>query len=551
MNPLQRNPHPIQMTLPYIRASTNIAGTAGSNSTTGRTNDSGENVPWAQEESRPQKPQRDSDDQSETDERSDEWANYWPPSPPSSDDDDEEESLPESDVEQPNSDPETTKSTPADFTVQPAVELKGGAHEHTIPEMDDAGLKSLKHYHGAVKTAGIQGGVQAPRPDIRGKVDSDGDTGTRGLTTVIDTTEVQAQIAEYPSKHAFGQRRFDITLHHRWVQEPNTHTRRWIPAGFDACTWMHLDPDHYQITGSQVVAVGAGGRRDSDDDLDWEAPEEMEFRGTEALSTRPGPSWCWPRHHVRIIYQGREWLLNKKSVAEVLTVLKATNAIPQRVIGYRNDQRVQRSDRLNNGDTLILMDVPRPMGQITIWCEMHWDDLSAGFKMIGEVARIEELTRTEIWARFHIEDARYWLRSKSRPFLTVLTDLADGDIILAKERRLDQQLQNTTNADVIRTVEVRMDQDHFSCTAPLQSTERSIRETLRTQYGRTDSTYTLKIGVCLCTLRQLEKGGYRVDVITTLPGGAPDPPDGWIRTKYRIADGEELDIYTDPKSTVE
>jgi hypothetical protein len=232
-------------------------------------------------------------------------------------------------------------------------------------------------------------------------------------------------------------------------------------------------------------------------------------------------------------------------------VLKATNAIPMRVIGYRDGQRVQRTDLLLKGDTLMLTDVPTPEGQVTVWCEMKIGECAAGFKITGEAARIEELIRVHIWTNFHIEDALYWVSSRDRPFLTPMTEIGDHEIVIAKDRLITQYLKHLDNAEVIRTVEVQMDRETFVCTAPIQSQERMIRTTLRSHYHRTDSTYVLKMGVCLCTLRQIEAGSRKVSVITTGPGGAPDPPEGHIRTKYRIADGAEQEIYADSKARLE
>jgi hypothetical protein len=346
-------------------------------------------------------------------------------------------------------------------------------------------------------------------------------------------------------------RRTDISMQNRWIQEPDTHIRRWIPAGFDAYTWLRVDSEHFQISGNKVIARGVGGHGDSEDELNGNSPEPTTTAKQLTLDTKPGPRWCWQTMHVRVIYQGREWLLKERSVMDVLTVLKATNAIPQRVVGYRNEQRVQRTDKLYKGDTLLLMDIPQPSGQITVWCEPHWGSRAEVFQMTGEARRLEELIRAEIWRRFQIEDAHYWLRPKTRPFCTSLVEIGDQEIVWAIERRVDQQLQNEENANIIKTVEIRMDRESFKCSAPIRSMERIIRETMRNQYGRTDSSYILKMGVCLCTLRQLEKGGNRVDVITTAPGGAPDPPAGWLKTKYRIADGEIQEIFADPKATVE
>jgi hypothetical protein len=174
--------------------------------------------------------------------------------------------------------------------------------------------------------------------------------------------------SEVRSRHSFGQRRFDITSASRWLQGPDQGIRRWIPAGFDAFTWLQLDSEQFQISGNQVIAIGVGGHgsSDSDDELSWRQREGEIFTERATLGTNPGHNWRWERQHVRVIYQDREWLLNEKSVADILMVLKATNAIPARVIGYRNNQRVQRTDRLNKGDVLILTEVPDPQGQITI-----------------------------------------------------------------------------------------------------------------------------------------------------------------------------------------
>jgi hypothetical protein len=181
-----------------------------------------------------------------------------------------------------------------------------------------------------------------------------------------------------------------------------------------------------------------GGHGSSDDEPDWVSPEGSLPHTPETLNVPNRPSWQWQRHHVRVTYQGREWLLNEKLVSEVLMVLKATDAIPQRVIGFRNNQRVQRTDRLHNGDVLLLIDLPRPNGQITVVCEGCWNEQVFGFKVTGEVLRVEELVRATIWTQQHIEDALYWIRLKTRPYLTDLTDLCDGDIVQVKARRSDQ-----------------------------------------------------------------------------------------------------------------
>jgi hypothetical protein len=362
--------------------------------------------------------------------------------------------------------------------------------ENTIPAMDSVGFKSLKSVHGAAEDRDIQKVVQkrtVPKEDLQTadeigeymKVDA---TGTIGR---IDTPQ------DTSLRQTLGQRRFDITLHHRWILDPDAHTRRWVPAGFDAYTWLHLDPSHFQILGHQAVAIGVGGRGSSDDEQDETPQENQPLQTTDALVTFPQSTWHWQTRHVRVIYREREWILNERSVSEILTVLKATDAIPQRVIGFRDNRRVQRTDRLQKGDVLYLVDVPKPAGHITISCEGDWDDQAFQFKITGETLRMEELVRSKVWEQHHIEDAMYWVRLKSRPNSTDLTELYDGDIVQVKARRADQRLKHADNAELIRTVEARMGQEYFFCTAPLLSIERLIRERLRMHYGRTDATYIL------------------------------------------------------------
>jgi hypothetical protein len=118
----------MQMKLPYIRASTSFAGTVGSNSATGRTKDSGENVPRTENSSNEEQkifdPNTDTED---TEEEEDEWANYWPPSPPSPDTENEEsdEDSPEADEEQLALDNERSQLISADQTALRAMEAKG------------------------------------------------------------------------------------------------------------------------------------------------------------------------------------------------------------------------------------------------------------------------------------------------------------------------------------------------------------------------------------------------------------------------------------------
>jgi hypothetical protein len=71
-----------------------------------------------------------------------------------------------------------------------------------------------------------------------------------------------------------------------------------------------LDPEQFQITGDQVVAVGVGDHRDSYDELSWQETEEDIFAERTTLGTQPGMNWRWEKQHVRVVYQGREWLLN-------------------------------------------------------------------------------------------------------------------------------------------------------------------------------------------------------------------------------------------------
>jgi hypothetical protein len=136
LSPLQRNPQPVQLKLPYMRASTSSAETVGSNSAMGRTNDSGENVPRTEDSRSEEKSIHDSDADSEDKEEEDEWANYWPPSPQSSDTEDEEseEVSPETDEEQLALDNETAQLESADQTALKDMEVKRNTHEHTRPE---------------------------------------------------------------------------------------------------------------------------------------------------------------------------------------------------------------------------------------------------------------------------------------------------------------------------------------------------------------------------------------------------------------------------------
>jgi hypothetical protein len=160
-----------------------------------------------------------------------------------------------------------------------------------------------------------------------------------------------------PQRHSFGTRRFDIALSSRSNGGPDNAGHRWVPAGFDAFTWLRLDPEQFQISGNQVAAAGAE-KRNSDDEQDWNGadirsgPDQTSFDARATLQAKISPNWRWQTRHVRVLYQDREWLLNEKAVSEVLTILKATQAIPARVIGYREGQRVQRTDRLYGGDTL-------------------------------------------------------------------------------------------------------------------------------------------------------------------------------------------------------
>jgi hypothetical protein len=94
-----------------------------------------------------------------------------------------------------------------------------------------------------------------------------------------------------------------------------------------------------------------GGHRHSDEELEWETPEDAAFDEAITLTTQSGPNWRWQRDHVRVVYQNRECLLNEKSVSAIFTVLKATQAIPSRVIGYRNGQIEQRRRVGTNGSS--------------------------------------------------------------------------------------------------------------------------------------------------------------------------------------------------------
>jgi hypothetical protein len=183
VTPIHRNPQPIRMILPYMSASTNIARTAGSNTATGRTSDSGENVPWVQEETRSQRHATDSDEHSGTDESGNEWANYWPPSPPSSEDEDEEEETPcESDIERADMDIRATE-----HAVQLAVEPKGAPMNNTIPETDGIGLKSLKCYHGDAEDVDIRSETQIQESETQEVLLSTEDT--KSLVTTNDTVQ--------------------------------------------------------------------------------------------------------------------------------------------------------------------------------------------------------------------------------------------------------------------------------------------------------------------------------------------------------------------------
>jgi hypothetical protein len=227
------------------------------------------------------------------------------------------------------------------------------------------------------------------------------------------------------------------------------------------------------------------------------------------------------------MYPGERWILSEKSVSEILTILQASKAIPSRVIGYRNGQRVQRNDELNSGEILVIEDVPVPKGQVTVCCHLQLGERQeVTFNITGDSARMEELIRTEGWAKFQIEDSLYWVRSQCIPSQIPMIEVSDQETVLVKERNTRQYPEFTEDAGVIKTVTVRMDRERFLCTAPIQSIERLIRTTLRTQFKRTDSTYTLKTGPYLCTQRQLDNGGNIVDVVTTAPGGAQTPQMG-------------------------
>jgi hypothetical protein len=132
-----------------------------------------------------------------------------------------------------------------------------------------------------------------------------------------------------------------------------------------------------------------------------------------------------------------------------------------------------------------------------------------------------------------------------------MTDIGDHEIVLAKYLFKLQLHQNPENADFMTTLEVRMDRESFRSSAPLQSQERMIRTILRTHYQRTDSPYTLKMGVCLFTQRPIENGSNKVEAVTTLLGGAPDPPEGTLRTKYRLGDAEECGIFAPKDKTIQ
>jgi hypothetical protein len=69
-------------------------------------------------------------------------------------------------------------------------------------------------------------------------------------------------------------RRINITSSQRWIRGPNQGENQWVPAGFDAYTWLHLESAHFQISGNQIATIGVGGYgglgdSESEEDTDW------------------------------------------------------------------------------------------------------------------------------------------------------------------------------------------------------------------------------------------------------------------------------------------
>jgi hypothetical protein len=158
LNPLQRNPQKIQLTLPYTRASPAFAGSAGSNPATGRTNDSGENVPRTEDSSSNEETTTDICTNLEEEEE-DEWANYWPPIPPSSDEEDDQSDQSDEEEESRNLDTDSARQDTAIRRTLEAIEVEGDAHENITPDRSnppvDAGFKSLQVLYRADETADL------------------------------------------------------------------------------------------------------------------------------------------------------------------------------------------------------------------------------------------------------------------------------------------------------------------------------------------------------------------------------------------------------------
>jgi hypothetical protein len=79
--------------------------------------------------------------------------------------------------------------------------------------------------------------------------------------STISAPEPIGKLGNRPARstNTFDARRFIMALRSRWIRGPEIGVSRWVPAGFDAYTWLKLDPLQSRISGDQVGSVGPGG----------------------------------------------------------------------------------------------------------------------------------------------------------------------------------------------------------------------------------------------------------------------------------------------------
>jgi hypothetical protein len=203
-------------------------------------------------------------------------------------------------------------------------------------------------------------------------------------------------------------------------------------------------------------------------------------------------------------------------------------------MGLRNGQRVQRTDHLEPGDTLVLSDCPvslmRMEDRITVWWKVQLEERTVSFEIRGQRKELESFVcKCENDSKLKTQCTRCELKNI--------------------DRAKTQRVSDPTNLCLMTSITVQMDQESFQVNSPLGEQERRIRMILRERYNRPDSTYVLKMGPYPCSPRKIEQGCRTVTVFSQLNGGSPDRsevPEGMMRTKYKLSDGIEYSRWRHP-----